>query len=168
MTIDSRYRHARHRGPGLEPGSGNEDRRPGAAADEVRGRRHLSTQSGQETLQAILVVALVLLPVLVSILTFGSLVHTYIGSQAAAAAGARAAGTAGAFGPPQLARVDEELTANGIDPVRCHISASAAEIALDNPISVTVDCPEHVGIPFLFERDVALTSTFVAHGEVNR
>ena len=41
-------------------------------------------------------------------------------------------------------------------------------IALDNPISVTVDCPEHVGIPFLFERDVALTSTFVAHGEVNR
>ena len=103
-----------------------------------------------------------------SILTFGSLVHVYIGAQAAAAAGARAAGTAGEFGPGQLAHVDEELRANGIDPASCSVGASAAQVGLDQPISVTVSCPEHVGIPFLLERDVSLASTYVARGEVDR
>jgi hypothetical protein len=130
--------------------------------------RHRPDEQGQETLQTIIVVAFVLLPILISILTFGSLIHVYIGSQAAAAAGARAAGTGGGFGPDQLQRVDEELRANGIDPAGCTVTASAAVVLLDQPISVTVRCPQHVGIPFLFERDVDLTSTFVARGEVNR
>jgi len=130
-----------------------------------RGR---SPERGQETLQAILVVALVLLPVLVSILSFGALVHVSIGAQAAAAAGARAAGTAGGFGPAEVLRVEQELTANGIDPRTCRISASQSQVGLDQPISVTVSCPEHVGVPFLFQRDVDLSSTFVARGEINR
>lgn len=125
-------------------------------------------ERGQETLQAILVVAFVLLPVVASVIVFGSLVHTYIAAQAAAAAGARAAGAAGGFGPAQLDRVLEELHGNGIDSGRCVVDASAKQVSLDQPISVTVDCPEHVGIPFLFERDVQLTSTYVARGELNR
>jgi hypothetical protein len=135
------------------------------ATSRFERRRH---ERGQETLQTILVVAFVLLPVLVSILTFGALIHSYIGGQAAASAGARAAGAGGGFGPAELQRVLDELSANGIDATRCTVSASASIVALDQPISVTVSCPQHVGIPFLFERDVSLTSTFVSRGEVNR
>ena len=125
-------------------------------------------EHGQETLQAILVVAFVLLPMLVAILTFGTLVHASIATQAAAAAGARAAGVAGGFGPDEAGRVDGELRSNGIDAATCRVDASAGTVQLDQPISVTVACPQHVGIPFLFERDVELTATVVARGEVNR
>jgi len=126
------------------------------------------TQRGQETLQAILVVSLVLLPMLVGILTFATLVHASIATQAAAAAGARAAGVAGEFGPEQFDRVIAELRSNGIDATGCTIASSAGTVRLDQPISITVQCPQHVGIPFLFERDVSLTSTVVGRGEVNR
>jgi hypothetical protein len=130
--------------------------------------RPLHQIRGQETLQAILVVAFVLLPLLVSVVTFGSLIHEYIGTQAAAAAGARAAGSVGGFGPDQLGRVLESLRSNGIDAARCAIDARPTTVALDQPITITVSCPQHVGIPFLLERDVNLSSTYVARGEVNR
>ena len=125
-------------------------------------------QRGQETLQAILVVALVLLPVLVSILTLASLVHTDLGARAAAAAGARSAASAGGFGPTQLERVRRELRDGGIDPAACAVSATAATVSLDEPITVSVRCPQHLGIPFLLERDVELGANAVGHGEVNR
>jgi Flp pilus assembly protein TadG len=125
-------------------------------------------QRGQETLQAILVVSLVLLPMLVGILTFSTLVHASIATQAAAAAGARAAGVAGEFGPDQLDAVLAALRSNDIDPNACIIASSSGTVRLDQPISVTVRCPEHVGIPFLFERDVQLSATVVGRGEVNR
>lgn len=129
-------------------------------------RRH--AQRGQETLQAILVVALVLFPVLVAILTLASLVHTDLGARAAAAAGARSAGSAGGFGPAQLDRVHRELRSGGIEPVGCAVSATAATVGLDEPISVTVRCPQHVGIPFLLQRDLDVGGTAVGRGEVNR
>jgi len=141
---------------------------PGDPACLCRRRTKHSRQDGQETLQAIIVVAFVLLPILVSILTLGSFVHVYVGTQGAAAAGARAAGTAGEFGPAQRNRVDEELRANGIDPAACSVSASAAVVTLDQPISVTVTCAQHLGIPFLLTEDIPLRSTYVARGEVNR
>jgi hypothetical protein len=125
-------------------------------------------EGGQETLQTILVVAFVLVPVLVGIITIAGLVHVYIAAQAAAASGARSAGAAGAFGAEQRTRVDDELRGNGVDPTGCSVISSSGTVGLDQPISVTVDCPEHVGIPFLFERDVQLSSTFVARGEVDR
>ncbi|HZS15141.1 MAG TPA: hypothetical protein VFC09_11125 [Candidatus Dormibacteraeota bacterium] len=130
--------------------------------------RRLRAQRGQETLQAILVVSLVLLPMLVGILTFSTLVHTSIATQAAAAAGARAAGVAGEFGPDELGAVLTALRSNDIDPNACVISSSAGTVDLDQPISITVQCPEHVGIPFVFERDVQLSATAVGRGEVNR
>jgi hypothetical protein len=67
-------------------------------------------------------------------------------------------------------RVVDELRANGIDPARCSVDASAAQVALDQPISVTVRCPEDIGIPFLPVPSfhVELASTFVSRGEVNR
>jgi hypothetical protein len=116
----------------------------------------------------ILVASLVLVPLLVSIITMGSLVHVYIAAQAAAASGARAAGATGGFGTVEMARVDDELRGNGVDPAKCSVTPSSASVALDQPISVTVSCPQHVGIPFLFTTDVSLSSTFVARGEVDR
>jgi hypothetical protein len=130
------------------------------------GRR--DPQRGQETLQAILVVALVLLPVLLSILTLASLVRTDLAARAAAAAGARAAAAAGGFGPAQLDRVDRELRGGGLDPSGCAVSATAATVALDELIGVSVLCPQHVGIPFLLERDVEMGGTVTGRGEVNR
>jgi hypothetical protein len=128
----------------------------------------LSRQRGQETLQAVLVVALVLLPMLVAILTFATLVHTSIATQAAAAAGARAAGVAGEFGGDEMLRVAGELRSNGIDPATCSIAAGARVVGLDEPIPVTVSCPDEVGIPFFLQQRVVLTSTVVGRGEVNR
>jgi hypothetical protein len=131
-------------------------------------RRGPGAQTGQETLQAILVVAFVLLPLLVAVITFGSIIHDDIAAQAAAAAGARSAGADGGFGAAEYARVADELTSNHIDPAQCDVTASSAVVDLGQPISVTVSCPEHVGIPFLLQQDIRLHSTFVARGEVNR
>jgi hypothetical protein len=130
-----------------------------------RGHRHAG---GQETLQTILVVFFVLVPVVVAILSVASLVHVYIAAQAAAASGARAAGAAGEFGSAELARVQDELRGNGVDPAGCVVTPSSATVGLDQPISVTVVCPQHVGIPFLLTTDLNLSSTFVARGEVDR
>lgn len=124
-------------------------------------------QRGQETLQAILIFAFVLMPVVVAIFTFGSLIHLYIGEQAAAATGARSAGSAGGFGADQMGIVADQLRSNGIDPSACDVTVSSPSVSLGEPISVTVSCPQHVGIPFLLERDITITSTFVARGEVN-
>lgn len=132
-------------------------------------RRHVRRrQAGQETLQAILIFAFVLMPIIVAIFTFGSLIHLYIGEQAAAASGARSAGSAGGFGAEQLRTVEGELRSNGIDGNSCTIDVSSASVGLDQPISVTVRCPQRVGIPFLLESDVNISSTFVSRGQVNR
>ncbi len=130
--------------------------------------RRRQLERGQETLQGILVVAFVLLPVLVAIFTFGSMIHTEIAAQASAAAGARAAGADGGFGDPERIIVLQELDANGLDAAACSVSGSAAVVDLGQPVAVTVSCPQRISIPFLLDDDVSLTSTFVARGEVNR
>ena len=112
--------------------------------------------------------AFVLLPTLVAIFTFGSMIHLEIAEQAAAAAGARAAGSAGGFSQPEFAAVNDELAANGVDTNGCAVTATSNQVPLGQPIAVTVSCPQHIGIPFLLEEDLNLQSTFVARGEVNR
>lgn len=119
-------------------------------------------------MQTILVVAFVLMPVLVAIFTFGSLIHLSIGEQAAAARGARVAGVDGAFGQPEYATVIDALNTNGVDPGSCSVTPSASRVSLGQPISVTVSCPQRVSIPFLFQTQFDVTSTFVSRGEVNQ
>ena len=112
--------------------------------------------------------AFVLLPVLVAIFTFGSMIHMEIAVQAAAASGARSAGSAGEFGETQYAKVIAELDANDVDPTPCAVSADHTTVALGDPLTVTVSCPQHIGIPFLLDEDVSLHSSFTTFGEVNR
>jgi len=116
----------------------------------------------------VLVVALVLLPVLAGILTLASTVHTDLAARAAAASGVRSAASAGGFGPTQLERVRQELRDGGVDPSACSVSATRAVVGLDEPIAVSVRCPQHLGIPFLLERDLDLGATASGRGEVNR
>ena len=61
----------------------------------MRQARRRRWQRGQETLQAVLVVAFMLLPVLFGIVELGGLIHVWIGQQSAAAIGARVAGERG-------------------------------------------------------------------------
>jgi hypothetical protein len=133
----------------------------------LRGSRGRGRQAGQETLQSIFAVSFVLLPVLFSTLELGNLLHLWIGQHAAAAAGARLAGEIGEDGPTVRARIDDELLGAGVDPAACEISVVPARVAWHDPITVTITSRRHLGVPFLFQRDVTLASSFTARGEVN-
>jgi hypothetical protein len=106
--------------------------------------------------------------VLAGVLTLASMVHTDLAARAAAAVGVRSAASAGGFGPDQLERVRRELRDGGVDPSGCAVAANATTVRLDEPIAVSVRCPQHLGIPFLLERDLDLGATAVGRGEVNR
>ena len=124
-------------------------------------------ERGQETLQAILAVSFMLLPILFGILELGGLVHVWIGQQSAAAAGARIAGERGEDDQLVRQRIQLELQAAGLDPSRIQISVSPPWVRWGQPITVQLRSHRHIAIPFLFSRDLVLTSAYVARGEVN-
>jgi hypothetical protein len=124
-------------------------------------------QRGQETLQAVLAVAFILLPVLFGIVELGGLIHIWIGEQAAAAIGARVAGERGEDDPIVRDRVNAELVAAGLDPRHVQVNVSPAYVRWGQPITVQVTSHRHVAIPFLFTRDLTLSSRYVGRGEVN-
>ena len=126
-----------------------------------------SGQRGQETLQAILAVSLILVPVLFSTLEIGNVLHIWIGQHAAAAAGARVAGELGEDDPTVRDRIATELQDAGLDPAHVSIDITPSRVAWHDPITVTIRSTRHIGVPFLFERDVDLVSSFTARGEVN-
>jgi hypothetical protein len=126
-----------------------------------------SRQRGQETLQAILAVSFMLLPVLFGIVEMGGLVHLWIGQQSAAAAGARIAGEQGQDDALVRQRIQLELQAAGLDPSRIQVSVSPPWVHWGQPITVQLRSHRHIAIPFLFSRDLVLTSAYVARGEVN-
>jgi hypothetical protein len=127
----------------------------------------LSNQRGQETLQAIFAVAFILVPVLFSTIEIGNVLHLWIGQHAAAAAGARVAGEMGEDDADVRDRIDTELRGAGLDPANCTIEVTPTRVAWHQPITVTIRSRRHLGIPFLFQRDLDLVSSFTARGEVN-
>lgn len=132
----------------------------------IRARRR-RRQVGQETLQAVLVVAFMLLPVLFGIVELGGLVHIWIGQQAAAAIGARVAGQRGEDDAIVRDRITIELHAAGLDPARVQVTVSPTYVRWGQPITVRVTSRRHLAIPFLFSRDLTLASSYVGRGEVN-
>jgi hypothetical protein len=124
-------------------------------------------QRGQETLQGVLAVAFILLPVLFGIVELGGLIHIWIGEQAAAAIGARVAGERGEDDAVVRDRIRIELVAAGLDPRRVQISVSPGYVRWGQPITVQVTSNRHLAIPFLFTRDLTLASRYVGRGEVN-
>ena len=98
----------------------------------LRGRWQL----GQETLQAILAVSFMLLPVLLGIVELGGLIHLWIGQESAATAGARAAGERGEDDAFVRARIALSLRASGIDPGRVAVQIAPASARWGQPITV--------------------------------
>ena len=127
----------------------------------------LSNQQGQETLQAIFTVAFILVPVLFSTLEIGNVLHLWIGQHAAAAAGARVAGEMGEDDAEVRDRIDAELRGAGLDPANCVVRVSPERVGWHEPITVSITSRRHIGVPFLFQRDLDLVSSFTARGEVN-
>ena len=129
--------------------------------------RRGSRQRGQETLQAIFTMSFVLIPVLFATLEIGNMLHLWMGQHAAAAVGARVAGEVGEDDSTVRDRIDAELRGVGIEPRNCTISVQPSSVAWHQPITVTITSRRHLGVPFLFERDVDLVSSFTTRGEVN-
>ena len=133
---------------------------PGSPDDPRRSERGLAT------VEAVLVVPLVLVPVLLGVVVFGSLEHTHLVLDAAAAAGARAAAVAGADTPAVQARIDSELTGGGLNPASAQVTVDPSVAAWGQPISVRVAIAGQALIPFLGTWAVPMSSTFVTRSEV--
>jgi Flp pilus assembly protein TadG len=129
--------------------------------------RHRRQQRGQETLQAVLAVAFMLLPVLFGIVELGGLIHVWIGQQSAAAFGARVAGERGEDDAIVRDRIAVELRAAGLDPSHVEVTVTPSYVRWGQPITVRVISRRHLAIPFLFSRDLTLASSYVGRGEVN-
>jgi hypothetical protein len=124
-------------------------------------------QRGQETLQAVLAVAFMLLPVLFGIIEMGGLIHMWIGQQSAAALGARVAAERGEDDAMVRDRIVTELRAAGLDPAQVEVRVSPPVVRWGQPITVQLTSHRHLSIPFLFTRDLNLTSAYIGRGEVN-
>jgi hypothetical protein len=129
--------------------------------------RRREGQRGQETLQAILAVSFMLLPVLLGIIELGGLIHLWMGQQSAAAIGARVAGERGEDDAVVRDRIRTELQAAGVSPANVVISVSPSVVRWGQPITVRLVSHRRIAIPFLFSRNVDLQSSYVSRGEVN-
>lgn len=124
-------------------------------------------QRGQETLQAVLVVAFMLLPVLFGIVELGGVIQISMGQQSAAALGARVASQRGEDDVVVRDRIAAELRAATLDPAHVQVIVTPAFVGWGQPITVQLVSRRRIAIPFLFSRDVTLVGTAVGRGEVN-
>ena len=130
--------------------------------------RHLLHRSerGLATVEAVLVVPLVLVPVLLAVVVFGRLEHTRLVVDAAAAAGARQAAVMGGDAASVRERIAAELSDGGIDPSRAVVLIEPAAAGWGEPIRVRVEVAERAAIPFVGNWAVPLSGEFVTRSEV--
>ncbi|MEJ7803612.1 MAG: TadE/TadG family type IV pilus assembly protein [Candidatus Limnocylindria bacterium] len=124
------------------------------------------SERGLATVEAILVVPLVLVPILFAVIVFGRLEHTRLVVDAAAAAGARQASVIGGDGVSVRQRVATELTDGGIDAARAVVIVEPALAGWGEPIRVRVEIAEQAAIPFLGDWAVPLSGEFITRSEV--
>lgn len=124
-------------------------------------------QRGQETLQAVLAGAFILLPLLLGIFELGDLLHVVSAEQAAAAAGARVAGIDGQDDARVRLRIQDALTAEGLDPRRVQVTVTPTHVGWGQPITVRLRSRRRLAVPFLLTRDIQLSVASVAQGEVD-
>jgi hypothetical protein len=136
--------------------------RPGSKAERRRGERGLAT------VEAVLVVPLVLVPVLLAVVAFGRLAHTRLVLDAAAAAGARQAAVVGGDSSLVRARIATELADGGLDPDRARVVIEPGVAAWGEPIRVQISIDEQAVIPFAGSWAVPLEAEFVMRSEVTR
>lgn len=136
--------------------------RPGSPGDRRRRER------GVATVEAVLVVPLVLVPVLFAVVVFGDLWHTRLVLDAAAAAGARQAAVVGGDSSLVRTRIATELSDGGLDPDRAVVTVEPAVAAWGEPIRVRISVQEQAAIPFAGSWAVPLDAEFVTRSEVTR
>lgn len=140
----------------------NVSARPGSKGDRRRGERGLAT------VEAVLVVPLVLVPVLLAVVVFGRLAHTRLVLDAAAAAGARQAAVVGGDSALVRTRISTELSDGGLDPDRVRVIVEPSVAAWGEPIRVRISIDEQAAIPFAGAWAVPLDAEFVTRSEVTR
>lgn len=136
--------------------------RPAGRADQRGGERGLAT------VEAVLVVPLVLVPILVAVVVFGRLAHARLVLDAAAAAGARQAAVVGGDGSLVRTRIASELADGGLDANRVRVIVEPAVADWGEPIRVQLSLDEEAEIPFAGSWAVPLEAEFVTRSEVTR
>jgi hypothetical protein len=124
------------------------------------------SERGVATVEAVLVVPLVLVPVLFAVIIFGDLWHTRLVVDAAAAAGARQAAVVGADTAAVRERIATELRDGGVDPSRATVIVEPAVADWGDPIRISVSVDAQAAIPFLGSWSVPLKGEFVTRSEV--
>lgn len=119
------------------------------------------------TLETTLMVV-ILVPLLFAIIQFGWLTQRWIAQDGVAVQAARLAGELGGDRPELRTYLDQQLTLVGIDPRGATIQVEPGQVAWRQPIRVSIQSSETVAIPFLFTAQVAVGSTAVARGEIQR
>ena len=110
----------------------------------------------------------ILVPLLFSILEFGSALERWLAQDAATVQAARYAGELGGDLPEVRALLADQLRASGIDPAAVTVTIEPARVGWRDPVRVSVASQQRVAIPFLFTTTLPLTSSALARGEVNR
>ena len=110
----------------------------------------------------------ILVPLLFSILEFGSALERWLAQDAATVQAARYAGEIGGDGPELRRFLDDELRVAGIDPERVSVEVAPPRVGWREPVRVSLSSSYPVSIPFLFSTTVPLRSSAISRGEVNR
>src|SRR5437899_6352684 len=127
----------------------------------------VSEERGLATLEMMLMIA-ILVPLLFSILEFGSALERWLAQDAATVQAARYAGELGGDTPALRQFLAEQLRGAGIDPDRVSVEVVPSRVGWREPVRVSVSSAHPVTIPFLFSTTVPLRSSAISRGEVNR
>jgi hypothetical protein len=109
-----------------------------------------------------------LVPLLFSVLEFGSALERWLAQDAATVQAARYAGELGGDAPELRNFLAGSLRAAGIDSARVSVDVAPSRVGWREPIRVSVSSAYPVSIPFLFSTSVPLRSSAISRGEVNR
>jgi hypothetical protein len=109
-----------------------------------------------------------LVPLLFSILEFGSALERWLAQDAATVQAARYAGELGGDAPELRRFLAQQLRASGIDPDRVSVDVAPSHVGWREPVRVSLSSAYPVSIPFLFSTTVPLRSSAISRGEVNR
>jgi len=107
-------------------------------------------------------------PLLFSILEFGSALERWLAQDAATVQAARYAGEVGGDTPELRLFLENELRMAGIDPARVNVEVLPPRVGWREPVRVSVSSAYPMTIPFLFSTTVPLRSSAISRGEVNR
>ena len=129
--------------------------------------RSLHNDRGLATLETTFAITM-LVPLLFSILEFGSALERWLAQDAATVQAARYAGELGGDTPELRQFLAEQLRGAGIDPDRVSVEVVPSRVGWREPVRVSVSSAHPVTIPFLFSTTVPLRSSAISRGEVNR